>query len=115
VNGQRCLVARFFGNGQVQFLYRMNSWTDVVIGTFSITIPPTTGTGLEFYCGDKAANDQTKLYAKIGSTIIGPAYVSPSVLSSMGKGWGFGMGHGLSILAPQAAGIINYWGAQDQV
>jgi hypothetical protein len=115
VNGQRCLVARFFGNGQIQFLYRMNSWTDVVIGTFSIAIPPTTGTGLEFYCGDKTANDQTKLYAKIGSTIIGPAYVSAAVLSSMGKGWGFGMGHGLSILAPTAAGIINYWGAQDQV
>ena len=115
VNGQRCLVCRFFGNGQVQFLYRMNSWTDVPIGTFSIAIPPTTGTGLEFYCGDKTVNDQTKLYAKIGSTIIGPAYVSPSVLASMGKGWGFGMGHGLSGLAPQSAGIINYWGAQEQV
>jgi hypothetical protein len=115
VSGQRCLVCRFFGNGQVQFLYRMNSWTEVLIGTFSIAIPPTTGTGLEFYCGDKTANDQTKLYAKIGSTIIGPAYVSAAVLSSMGKGWGFGMGHGLAGLAPQAAGIINYWGAQDQV
>jgi hypothetical protein len=114
-SGQRCLVCRFFGNGQVQFLYRMNSWTDVLIGTFSIAVPPTTGTGLEFYCGDKTVNDQTKLYAKIGSTIIGPAYVSPSVLASMGKGWGFGMGHGLSFLAPQAAGIINYWGAQEQV
>jgi hypothetical protein len=114
-SGQRCLVCRFFGTGQVQFLYRMNSWTDVLIGTFSIAVPPTTGTGLEFYCGDKTVNDQTKLYAKIGSTIIGPAYVSPSVLASMGKGWGFGMGHGLSFLAPQAAGIINYWGAQEQV
>jgi hypothetical protein len=114
-SGQRCLVCRFFGNGQVQFLYRMNSWTDVLIGTFSIAVPPTTGTGLEFYCGDKTVNDQTKLYAKIGSTIIGPAYVSPSVLASMGKGWGFGMGHGLAFLAPQAAGIINYWGAQEQV
>jgi hypothetical protein len=115
VNGQRCLVCRFFGTGQVQFLYRMNSWTDVAIGTFSIAIPPTTGTGLEFYCGDKTVNDQTKLYAKIGSTIIGPAYVSPSVLASMGKGWGFGMGHGLSGFSPQPAGIINYWGAQEQV
>jgi hypothetical protein len=114
-SGQRCLVCRFFGTGQVQFLYRMNSWTDVLIGTFSIAVPPTTGTGLEFYCGDKTVNDQTKLYAKIGSTIIGPAYVSPSVLASMGKGWGFGMGHGLSFLAPQSAGIINYWGAQEQV
>jgi hypothetical protein len=114
-SGQRCLVCRFFGTGQVQFLYRMNSWTDVAIGTFSIAIPPTTGTGLEFYCGDKTVNDQTKLYAKIGSTIIGPAYVSPSVLASMGKGWGFGMGHGLSGFSPQPAGIINYWGAQEQV
>jgi hypothetical protein len=115
VSAQRCLVVRFFGNGQIKFLYRMNSWSETTIGTFSIAVPPTTGTGLEFYCGDKTVNDQTKLYAKIGSTIIGPAYVSASVLASMGKGWGFGMGHGLSGLAPQAAGIINYWGGQDQV
>lgn len=119
-SGQRCLVARFFGNGQVQFLYRLNSWTDVNIGTFSIAIPPTTGTGLEFYCGDKnnlfgRGADQTALYAKIGTAVIGPAYVSPSVLASMGKGWGFGMGHGLSGVAPQSAGILYSWGAQEQV
>ena len=114
-SGTRCLVARFFGTGVVQFLYRMNSWTENVIGTFSIAVPPTTGTGLEFYCGDKTANDQTKLYAKIGTTVIGPTYVSASVLASMGKGWGFGMGHGLSGFAPQVSGLINYWGGQDQV
>jgi len=115
VDYKTCLICRFFGNGTVQFLYRQNSWTDVSFGTFTIPVPPTTGTGLEFYCGDKSVNDQTKLYAKIGSTIIGPAYVSAAVLASMGKGWGFGMGHAISIANPLSAGIINYWGGQDQV
>jgi len=118
VSAQRCVGCRFYGNGQIVFFYRDNSWTDVPIGTFSIAVPPTTGTGLEFYCGDKKAiygsgSDQTVLYAKIGSTIIGPAYAPVGKLA--GKGWGFGMGHGLSGLAPQSAGIINYWGGQDQV
>jgi hypothetical protein len=120
VSATRCLIARFYGDGRVQFLYRNNSWTEVLIGsTLTISPAPTTGTGIEFYCGllgtATTAADQTKLYAKIGSNTIGPVSVPTNILASMGKGWGFGMGHQRAGLAPQASGQINYWGGQDQI
>ena len=112
------LICRFFGDGRVQFLYRRNSWTEVQIGsTYSLATAPTTGTGLEFYCGDKASSDQTKLFAKIGTTIIGPQLVPQDVLGAMGKGWGFGMGHGFvtKITTALGSGLLYHWGGQDQV
>jgi hypothetical protein len=119
-----CLICRFFPDGRVQFLYRYGSWTEVPIGTTqTFATGPTTGTGLEFYCGDKMGlvsptQDQTKLIAKIG-TSTKSVNVPADILAAMGKGWGFGMGNGLSALIfgvgqAQGSGTINYWGGQDQ-
>jgi hypothetical protein len=121
-----CLICRFFPDGRVKFFYRSGSLTEVPIGTTQkFDTGPTKGTGLEFYCGDKnglisSEQDQLKLIAKIG-TATRWVSVPTNVLAAMGKGWGFGMGNGLSdgsltfgFGAAQPSGIINYWGGQDQ-
>ena len=119
----RCLFCRFYPDGRVHFGYRNGNWTDQIIGTFQLGYgkTPTGATSIEFYVGDKTVNDQTKLYAKVGTSIVGPAYVGAGVLATMGKGWGFGMGHGLSdgtftfgYGAPQVPGTLNFWAAQEQ-
>jgi hypothetical protein len=120
-NATTCLVCRFYPNGDVKFFYRLGSWTEVQIGTTqTFAVGPTTGTGLEFYCGDKINANQTTLTAKIG-TVVKSVNVPTNILAVMGKGWGFGMGNGLSdgtftfgFGAAQASGTINYWGGQDQ-
>jgi hypothetical protein len=122
-----CLICRFFPDGRVQFFYRYGSSTEVQIGsTQTFATGPTTGTGLNFYCGDKNKTvngvlvpDQTILTAQIG-TATRSVTVPLNILAGMGRGWGFGMGHGLSaglfgLGAAQAAGVLNSWGAQDQV
>ena len=109
-----CVLVRFYADGVIEFRYRLNGWTDYVIGTFNAGSNPTTGTTIEFFAGSKTASDQTRLSAKFGTSVIGPSYISAATLASMGQGWGFGMGSGLSGLAPQAAPIFNYWTAQDQ-
>jgi hypothetical protein len=124
-----CLICRFFPDGRVQFFYRYGSSTEVQIGsTQTFATGPTTGTGLNFYCGDKNKTvngvlvpDQTILTAQIG-TATRSVTVPLNILAGMGRGWGFGMGHGLSdgtftfgFRAAQPAGVLNSWGAQDQV
>ena len=122
-NATRCLFCRFYPDGRVHFGYRNGNWTDQIIGTFQLGYgkTPTGATSIEFYVGDKTVSDQTKLYAKVGTSIVGPSYVSAAVLATMGKGWGFGMGHGLSdgtftfgYGAPQVPGTLNFWAAQEQ-
>lgn len=114
VSGTTCLVCRFFPDGRVQFLYRLGNWTEQILGSFTVPTQPTSGTLIEFSVGEKSLSDQTRLTAKVNNTTVGPAFVSAGILASMGKGWGFGMGHGLSGLAPQASGNLNYWLAQEQ-
>ena len=109
-----CVLVRFYADGVVEFRYRLNGWTDYVIGTFSTGTNPTTGSTIEFFAGSKAASDQTKMTAKFGTSVVGPAYISATTLASMGQGWGFGMGSGQSGLAVMGAPSFNYWTAQDQ-
>jgi len=120
-NATRCVFARFWPDGRVWFGYRNGSWTDQIIGTFTAPQQLTGATPIEFYVGDKTVNDQTKMYAKIGTAIIGPSYIGAGTLATMGKGWGFAMGHGLSdgtftfgYGAPQVPGTMNFWAAQEQ-
>ena len=120
-SGQTCIVCRVYANGAVKFFYRLNGFeTDPfnpsnTFGNFTISPQPSTGTLVEVFFGDKSAADQTRCFAKIGTAVVGPAFISSTILSSMGLGWGFGMGHGLSFAAPQRAAVINYWAGQDQV
>ena len=116
-----CLFCRFYPDGKVQYGYRLNSWTDTIIGTVQAPQPLTGGSRIEFYVGDKSINDQTKLYARVANVLLSPAYVQPNVLASMGKGWGFAMGHGLSDVTftfgtgvPQVPATMNSWYAQEQ-
>lgn len=122
-NGLRCVFCRFYPTGRVQFGYRNGNWTDQIVGDFQLGYGknPAAGSSIEFYVGDKTAADQTKLTAKVGTTTIGPAYIPADVLATMGKGWGFLLGHGLSIGnftfgygAPQVPGTLNLWSAQEQ-
>jgi hypothetical protein len=117
----QCVFVRLYPTGRVQFGYRQGSWTDQIFGTFTLPKPPTSATPIEFYVGDKSVNDQTKVYAIIAGNTIGPSYISTSVLATMGRGWGFLMGAGLSSGAftfgtryPQPPGVLNFWSAQEQ-
>lgn len=116
-----CLFCRFYPDGRVVFGYRQNSWTDVQLGTATAPQQLTGATPIEFYIGDKSVNDQTKLYAKVGTAVLGPTYVGAGILATMGKGWGFAMGHGLSdgtftfgVGVPQVPATMNFWAAQEQ-
>jgi hypothetical protein len=116
-----CMFARFYPDGRVHFGYRQGTWTDQIFGTFTAPKALTSATPIEFYCGDKTVNDQTKVYAKVGTAVIGPSYMNTAVLATMGRGWGFGMGHGLSDVTftfgngvPQVPGTLNFWAAQEQ-
>jgi hypothetical protein len=121
-NATRCIFARFFPDGRVWFGYRNGSWTDQIIGTFTAPKQLTGATPIEFFVGDKTVSDQTKLYARVGGTsIIGPCYIGAGALATMGRGWGFAMGHGLSdgtftfgYGAPQVPATMNFWAAQEQ-
>jgi len=120
-NATRCVFARFYPDGRVYFGCRNGSWTDQIFGTFTAPQQLTGATPIEFYVGDKSVNDQTKMYAKVGTSIVGPAYIGAGTLATMGKGWGFAMGHGLSdgtftfgYGAPQVPGTMNFWAAQEQ-
>ena len=117
----QCIFVRVFPDGRVQFGYRQGSWTDQIFGSFNTPKALTSATPIEFYVGNKAINDQTKVYAMIGGNTIGPSTINTSVLATMGKGWGFGMGHGLSdgtftfgFGTPQSPGVLNFWSAQEQ-
>ena len=124
VNPRYGIVCRYYASGVVKFFYRLGNWeTDFfnpenTFGTFTAVAKPTAGTLFEFYAGDKTVSDQTKCYAKIGTSIVGPAYIGATPLGQLssngGTGWGFGMGNGLSGLAPQPSASLNYWSAQDQ-
>ena len=123
VSATQCLFCRFYPDGRVQFGYRSGNWTDIIIGQFQLANGQqlTSGSRIEFLVGDKTVSDQTKLYAKVGTAIVGPSYVSAGTLATMGKGWGFAMGHGLSagnftfgFGNPQGPGTLNFWAAQEQ-
>ena len=117
----QCIFVRVFPDGRVQFGYRQGSWTDQIFGSFNTPKALTSATPIEFYVGNKSINDQTKVYAMIGGNTIGPSTINTAVLATMGKGWGFGMGHGLSDGTftfgngvPQSPGVLNFWSAQEQ-
>jgi len=120
-SGTQCIFARIYPSGRVEFGYRQGSWTETIFGTFNTPKALTSATPIEFYVGDKSVNDQTKVYAVIGGNTVGPSYISTAVLANMGRGWGFGMNHGLSdgtftfgIGTPQSPGVLNFWSAQEQ-
>jgi hypothetical protein len=117
----QCIFMRVYPDGRVQFGYRQGTWTDQIFGTFNTPKALTSATPIEFYVGDKSVNDQTKVYGMVGGNTIGPSTINTAVLATMGKGWGFGMGHGLSdgtftfgVGTPQAPGVLNFWSAQEQ-
>jgi hypothetical protein len=124
-----CLICRLYPNGEVKFLYRYGSWTEVQIGsTQKFTNAPTTGTQLNFYCGDKnrlvngvPSPDQKILTAQIGTETLSVSFNDTSgIFAGFGLGWGFGMGHGLSVGlggygAFQGAAVLYDWKAQEQV
>lgn len=116
------VLCRFYGDGSVKFFYRNGGAGEGSVqigGTFQSPISPTTGTLLQFFCGDKSVSDQRKLFAKVGTAVIGPVYVPSAVMANLGKSWGWGMGYGLTLVnnvvtsLPSAS--LNIWGAQDQV
>ena len=113
------LVCRFYANGMIKIFYRLGSWESNAyaptntLATYTSTTKPTTGANLEFSAGSKTSG-LNYLSCKIGTATFGPAIIDASVLNSLGLGWGFGMGSGKSILAPQPGGKMNVWGAQDQ-
>ena len=116
-----CMFARFYPDGRVHFGYRQGTWTDQIFGQFTAPKALTSGTPIEFYAGDKTVNDQTKVYAKVAGATVGPAYMNTGVLATMGKGWGFAMGHGLTdpilsfgLGAVQLPAVLNFWSAQEQ-
>ena len=124
----RCIVARFYNDAArtVRLFWRAGSWetdpyapaTANQFGVFNMPSDLTSGSVLEFYVGSKSLSDQTKCFVKVGTWSSAVATMNASALSTMGKGWGFGGGNGLSFPAPlsasQYAGKVNFWGAQDQ-
>jgi hypothetical protein len=122
------MVARFYNDPArtVRLFYRsgtleadpFNIPTINQFGVFNLPSDLTSGSVLEFYVGNKSINDQTKCFVKVGTWSSGTATMNASQLSTMGKGWGFGGGNGLSFPSPlavsQYAGKVNFWGAQDQ-
>jgi hypothetical protein len=113
------IVCRFYANGVIKIFYRLGSWESNAyaptntLATYTSTTKPTTGANLEFSAGSKTSG-LNYLSCKLGTATFGPAIIDASVLNSLGYGWGFGMGSGKSGLAPQPAGKLNVWGAQDQ-
>jgi hypothetical protein len=124
----RCIVARFYNDAPrtVRLFYRSGALEENPyappaanqFGLFNMPSDLTSGSVLEFYVGNKSVNDQTKCFVKVGTWSSAVATMNASQLSTMGKGWGFGGGNGLSFPAPlavsQYAGRVNFWGAQDQ-
>lgn len=124
----RCIVARFYNDAPrtVRLFWRAGSLepdpyappTANQFGVFNMPSDLTSGSVLEFYVGNKAVNDQTKCYVKVGTWTSPVATMNATALLTMGRAWGFGGGNGLSFPAPlsvsQYAGKVNFWGAQDQ-
>lgn len=128
VSPTRCIVARFYNDPArtVRLFWRAGSLepnpyeppTANQFGVFNMPSDLTSGSVLEFYVGSKSVSDQTKCFVKVGTWTSPVATMNATQLLTMGKGWGFGGGNGLSFPAPlslsQYAGKVNFWGAQDQ-
>lgn len=105
------LVCRFFADGTIIVFYRQNSWEgnayspENVIGTFTANPKPTAGSLLEFRVGNPSLSDPTRITVQVGNAAFGPIFVPSSVLSTMGRRWGFGMGNGYSV---DTAGVIRH-------
>lgn len=118
----KCIVARFYNDfgRTVRLFWRNGGWEDNPFlpsnefGTFTMPSDLTSASVLEFYVGSKSGSDQTKCFVKVGTWTSAVATINSSVLSVMGRGWGFGGGNGVSIAAAQNPGMVNFWGAQDQ-
>ena len=107
-----CVIVRFFADGFVKFGYRKQGWAFIPVADFKLPTNPTSGSTIEFYAG--SSGSQTLLSARCGTSVLSPAYFPADLYGSLGTGWGFGMGSGLSGLAPQGSMSFNYWTAQDQ-
>lgn len=119
-----CVVARFYNDlaRTVKLFWRNGSYeTNSFAPTnefASFSRPAgelTASTSLEFFIGDRSVSDATQCYVKIGNWTSAKYKFNASQLSLLGSGWGFGGGNGRSGGAVQKPGVIDSWGAEDQV